>query len=523
MKRRSFLQQGLQGITLPALLGGFSVKAFGEASPFFDMFGLAEDTDHVLVLVQLNGGNDGLNTLIPLDQYSLYNAARSNIAIPESRVLALAGQKASGLHPSMTGMQALYNESKMAIVQAVGYPAPNFSHFRATDIWMSGSDSNQFVNTGWAGRYLHQFYPDFPIGYPNAKMPDPVAIQIGSVTSLALQGPAVNMGMSISNPTSFYNLVNNVQDPAPNTPAGKELTYIRNVARQTQQYADAIKTAAGKVAQQAPYPSPNALADQLKIVARLVKGGLKTRVYMVSMGGYDNHANQVNSTDRTTGTHANLLKTLSDAIKAFQDDLKLLGIEDRVLGMTFSEFGRRIRSNASTGTDHGAAAPLFLFGKNVKPGILGKNPTLPASATVNDNVPFQYDFRSVYASLLESWFCVEPSMVQALLLKNFQRLPIVDGRGCGIAPPNLPEGTVRNYPNPFESQTTIEFSTQGGHTLLQVIDMTGRVVAVLVDKEYPAAQTDRAVFQAGTMPAGSYYARLQNGSHTSTCLMLKLR
>lgn len=523
MKRRSFFQQSLQGVTLPALLNGFSVKAFGESAAFFDMFGLAEDTDHVLVLVQLNGGNDGLNTVIPLDRYSSYRNARTNIAIPESRVLSLGARKDTGLHPAMTGMQALYNEGKLNIVQAVGYPSPNFSHFRATDIWMSGSESNQLVNTGWAGRYLSHSYPDFPTGYPNTKMPDPVAIQIGSVTSLALQGPAVNMGMSISNPTSFYNLVNNIQDPAPNTPAGRELTFIRTVARQTRQYADTIKKAADRVTQQGVYPANNALAAQLKIVARLVKGGLRTRVYMVSMGGFDNHANQVNSTDTSTGTHANLLKTLSDAVKAFQDDLKGLGVEDRVVGMTFSEFGRRIKSNGSTGTDHGAAAPLFLFGKNVLGGITGTNPVLPASASVNDNIAFQYDFRSVYATLLESWFCLDGNTIQALLMKNFQRLPVINGKDCGLVPPLQGAGQVRNYPNPFEGQTTIEFSTAGGHTLLQVIDMTGRVIAVLADKDYPAATTDRVVFRGGSLPAGSYYARLQNGAHTKVCLMLKMR
>jgi len=523
MKRRSFLQNTLQGVTLPALLNGFSVKAFGEASPFFDMFGLADDTDHVLVLVQLNGGNDGLNTVIPLDLYSNYRNARTNVAIPENKVLSLSGRKDAGLHPAMTGMQALYNEGKLNIVQAVGYPSPNFSHFRATDIWMSASDSDKFVNTGWAGRYLNQAYPNFPTGYPNSKMPDPVAIQIGSVTSLMLQGPVVNMGMSISNTSSFYNLVNNVQDPAPNTPAGKELTYIRTVARQTQQYADVIKNAAAKVTQQGTYPTSNTLADQLKIVARLVKGGLRTRVYMVSMGGFDTHATQVNTTDTSTGTHATLLQRVSDAIKAFQDDLKFLGVEDRVVGMTFSEFGRRIKSNGSTGTDHGAAAPLFLFGKNVNGGITGTSPQLPASATVNDNIAFQYDFRSIYGSILESWFCLDNTTIQSLLLKNFQRLPVINGKGCGIEPVATGNGSVRNYPNPFESQTTIEFATNGGHTMLQVIDMTGRVITVLVDKTYSAAMTDRVVFNGGTLPAGSYYARLQNESQTKVALMLKLR
>jgi uncharacterized protein (DUF1501 family) len=153
------------------------------------------------------------------------------------------------------------------------------------------------------------------------------------------------MGMSISDPVNFYNLINGVQDPAPSSPAGFELTYIRTVARQSQQYADIIKTAALRVTSQSTYPTNNSLADQLKIVARLVKGGLKTRVYMVSIGGFDTHSTQVNQTDTTTGTHANLMKLVSDAIKAFMDDLKFLGVQKRVYGMTFSEFGRRIKSN----------------------------------------------------------------------------------------------------------------------------------------------------------------------------------
>ena len=144
----------------------------------------------------------------------------------------------------MTGMQSLYNEEKLNIVQAVGYPSPNFSHFRATDIWMSGSSCDQVVNTGWAGRYLNTEYPNFPEGYPNSTMPDPLAIQIGSITSLTLQGPTINMGMSITNPTSFYNLINNVLDPAPNNPMGHELTYIRTIAKQTNAFAERIVDAA---------------------------------------------------------------------------------------------------------------------------------------------------------------------------------------------------------------------------------------------------------------------------------------
>ncbi|MBD0286337.1 MAG: DUF1501 domain-containing protein [Flavisolibacter sp.] len=527
MKRRTFLKHTVPAATLlPAVINGFSIKAFSATNAFLQAALLpAADTDHVLVIVQLTGGNDGLNTVIPISAYSDYNRARTNIAIPENKILKLDNYARSGLHPRMTGMQALYNEGKLAIVQAVGYPSPNFSHFRATDIWMSGSDSNQVLNTGWGGRYLDLEFPNYPTGYPTSAMPDPLAIQIGSITTLTCQGPVVNMGMSITDPNSFYNLVNGIQDTAPNTPMGNELSFIRQVAQQTNKYTARIKDAAATVTQQSAYPSNNLLAEQLKIVARLIKGGLKTRIYMVSYGGFDTHASQAVATDTTTGTHANLLGNVSGAIKAFMDDVAFLGIEERVIGMTFSEFGRRIKSNASGGTDHGAAAPMFLFGKNVVSGVLGNNPAIPANATVNDNIPFQYDFRSVYASVLQQWFCVSQEHLQMILLKNYQTLDLVNGSACGISRPNpvTDDVLIANYPNPFTHNTTITFKTKGGHTLVQVIDAIGQVLRTLVDKEYPNSGTYNTSFESGVLPAGVYYARLQNGPVQQVRTMLKVR
>lgn len=529
MKRRDFFRQTLPAsVTLPALLNGFSVKAFTAQHPLVQaLSGNTTDTDKVLVLIQLNGGNDGLNMVIPIEYYANYTNARTNIAIPLNRVLPLNGSNTTGLHPSMTGLQGLYNDGKLSIVQAVGYPSPNFSHFRATDIWMTASDSSQVLQSGWAGRYLNVEYPNFPNGYPNTQMPDPLAIQIGSLTSLTLQGPSVNMGMSISDPSSFYNFLSGVEDPVPDTPWGKELKYVRLVARQTQAYTTVIRNAAAKVTVQGSYPGNNDLAAQLKIVAMLVKGGLKTRIYMVSTGGFDTHASQVNTTDTTTGTHANLMLKVSDAIKAFMDDLKGLGVDDRVIGMTFSEFGRRIKSNSSYGTDHGAAAPLFVFGKNVRSGVVGNNPAIPANASVNDNIPFQYDFRSVYASILKQWFCVNATDLQTIMLKNFQELPLCTNGACGTT--GL-EDVVRgagdelivNYPNPFVESTTITFRTRGGHTLIQIMDQLGRVIRTLTDKEY-ATGTYSLTFDSQGLPLGVYYARFQNGTLQQVRAMLKTR
>jgi uncharacterized protein (DUF1501 family) len=529
MDRRKFLKQTLPAAgMIPGVVDGFPIRAFAAENGFIQAAMLPYvETDKVLVIVQLSGGNDGLNTVIPIDGYGNYLNARKNIAIPETGILRLDGVSKTGLHPSLKGFQQLYNEGKMNIIQAVGYPSPNFSHFRATDIWMSASDSNTVINNGWMGRYLDDQYPGFPTNYPSAQMPDPLAIQVGSITSLTCQGPAVSMGMSITDPTSFYNLVDNVEDPVPNSPMGRELSYLRQIARQTNKYTERIRQAALAVPTQGTYPANNSLAAQLKIVARLIKGGLKTRVYMVSFGGFDTHATQVVGTNTATGTHANLLNNVSSAIKAFMDDAKGLGVQDRVLGMTFSEFGRRIKSNASGGTDHGSAAPLFLFGKDVMGGLTGNNPTIAANVTVGENVPYQYDFRSVYASVLQQWFCVPDNTLQQIMLKNFQSLPLVNNSKCASVRPGSSftneNVLVFNYPNPFTSSTKITFKTKGGHTLVQIMNASGHMVRVLIEKEYPDAGTHTVSFDGGYLAPGVYYVRLQNGQIQQVKGMLKVR
>jgi uncharacterized protein (DUF1501 family) len=525
MKRKDFLKNTIPVAVIPSLLKPFSVRVFGDSPALLDMLNAYVETDKVLVLVQLNGGNDGLNTIIPIDQYSNYFNARTNIAIPQNRVLSLTGINNAGLHPSMTGMQQLYNEGQLRIVQSVGYPNPNFSHFRSTDIWMSAADSDKVLTTGWAGRYLDDQYPGFPTGFPNTNAPDPLGIQIGSTTSLVTQGPSANMAISISSTSNFYNLINGVEDPVPNTPAGEALQYVRLVARQTNAYATRITDAASKVPQQGVYPN-NTLADQLKIVARLVKGGLKTRVYMVSMGGFDTHAAQTNTTDPLTGSHANLLKRMSDAIKAFQDDLKGLGVADRVIGMTFSEFGRRIRSNGSIGTDHGAAAPMFIFGSKVNPGISGVNPIIPVNPLVNDNIPMQYDFRSVYASMLKGWFCADNMTLENTLLKNFQQLDLCVNGNCSVTSVNDTRiagiTLISNYPNPFTDTTTIRFTTKGAHTMVQIMDAQGRVIKTLYD-QITAAGDYQIRFDSHLLPTGLYYMRFQNGITQQVKPMIKMK
>lgn len=532
MKRREFLGTTVPAaVAMPALLNGFSFTAQSESSsPLARLLGQTE-TDHVFVLIQLGGGNDGLNMVVPLDLYANYYNARTNVAIPQSQVLRLDGTDKSGLHPAMTALQRMYNDGKMNVVQSVGYANPNFSHFRATDIWNSGdtrTNRNERVHTGWMGRYLESEFPGYPDAFPTAEMPDPLAIQISNVPTLTVQGDIYSMGLSITDPERIYTFVNPFNDyPLTSPSANKELRFLRVISEKTKIYSDLIKAAYQRASTMATYPSNNGLADQLKIVARLIKGGLKTRVYTVSIGGFDTHKKQVNPGDTTTGNHANLMKQISDGISAFQKDLEMMNLDDRVMGMTFSEFGRRIKSNASLGTDHGAAAPLIMFGTHAKKGILGTSPDIPADIQVVNNIPFQYDFRSVYASVLEQWFCVKQPALDQILLQNYQSLPLIEGGPCGL--PETPDDNnnaadqllLKFWPSPYTVAATIQFSTNGGNTMIQQIDSIGRVVKTLTNQDYAAGTYNIDIYNDG-LPSGVYFIRLQNKSLQKVITVVKM-
>ena len=526
MKRRDFLRS-----TSLATLGGFTVRSF--SNPLVEALRSSTADDRVLVVVQLFGGNDGLNTVIPLDQYSLLSQFRNNVLIPDTQVLPLSGLPATGLHPAMTGIKDLWDDGKLSIVQGVGYPNPNFSHFRSTDIWETGADSNMVLDSGWLGRYLNMEYPNYPVGYPNTDVPDPLAIRIGGPVNLGLQHMGVNMGVAINNTDDPLNLVGSIyQDPVTADCKGEKLDFVRTVQRQTDEYGDVIEAAANAgCSMSSMYPTGNQpgaqLGQALKIVAQLICGGLKTRIYWVSDTGFDTHAQQVVDNDHTQGMHADLLQGVSDAIRAFQDDLEQIGIEDQVLGMTFSEFGRRIYSNSSGGTDHGSSLPMFLFGTQVIPGMLGTNPQIDPNSTQSTNLPMQYDFRSVYASVLKDWFCLDTVDVDTVLLNTFQPLTLVDPAGClssSVHELNQAAGTslLDVYPNPFVERTTVRFTSGGGRVLIQLFDEQGQLMRTLHHRETPAG-THTLDVDLGPLPVGVYYCRLQEGARQQLKHLLKVR
>jgi len=351
--------------------------------------------------------------------------------------------------------------------------------------------------------------------------------------NLALQNLGVNMAVAINNTDDPLNLTGSVYiDPVTGACSGSKLDFVRTVQRQTDLYGDVINAAAQPGCNLSTlYPSGNQpgaeLAQALKIVAQLICGGLKTRIYWVSETGFDTHAQQTDSVDHSIGAHANLLRGVSDSIRAFQDDVQLLGISERVMGMTFSEFGRRIYSNGSGGTDHGSALPMFLFGDKVVPGMLGTNPVIDPNSTPGTNLAMQYDFRSVYASVLKDWFCLEQTEVDQVLLNTFQPLSLIDPQGCidaSVHEANQGAGEVilDVYPNPFVERTTVRYEATGGRVLLQVYSEQGQLVRTLVD-QVMGSGTFTTDCDLGDLPAALYYCRFQNMGRQQVKSMLKVR
>lgn len=501
MKRRSFLQIGLGVAAAPILLNGIPVSAF--AGDKFETIGLlAKENDKILVLVQLSGGNDGLNTVIPLDRYNILSQARKSILIPEEKVLKLKDE--IGLHPAMTALQNLFRDQKLGVINAVGYPNPNYSHFRSTDIWTTASDSDKYITSGWLGRYLSEFHPEYPNTYPNEEYPDPLSITIGSVVSETCQGPLTRMGLAIPPTATFYDVSSIGNDNPPDTLAGPELEYIRMVISQTQVYTKTLEQAAEKgsnLSTKYPEYGKNKLADQLKVVAKLISGGLKTKVYVVNLGGFDTHSAQVDTTDTTTGLHANLLKQVADAIEIFQDDLRLQKLEDKVVGLTFSEFGRRIISNASLGTDHGSAAPMFVFGTNVNPIIHGVSPILPDAPKANDNIPMQFDFRSIYYSILKDWFEVPAANLTNIMMKNFDYIEVIKKSSTSIEDTVWDSLTI--YPNPAKDFIEIQNIDQSAKEL-KIYNNYGRLML-----HTPLSSSSQKV-NISNFSSGIYFVVLNN-------------
>jgi uncharacterized protein (DUF1501 family) len=418
--RRQFLRTTVLGgaltWTVPAFLADTFAALHGEAAASATQIVTGKDST-ILVVLQMAGGNDGINTVVPYTD-DFYHKARPKLGLTTQQILPLNGE--IGLHHALAGFKNLYDAGHLAVVQGVGYPNPNRSHFRSTEIWQTASDSDRVEKYGWLGRYFDNAC---------AGCDPTVGVDLGGQTPQAFFAKTPT-GISLANPQSYrflspghfrpgqvdlleesYEKMNDIPETAPDLnsggsigalaagmpePGGAVLPFIERTALDAQVSSNQIRGIVARAKNQAPYPATQ-LGNHLKLIAQLIAGGLPTRVYYASQGGYDTHTNQA-------GTQERLLKELGDAVNAFVGDLKAQGNLQRVLVMTFSEFGRRVAEN------------------KVKAGLLGRYPSLAPQNLFEGDIKFTVDFRSVYAGVLEGWLKTEGAPI---LGRQFEPLQVV--------------------------------------------------------------------------------------------------
>lgn len=516
MKRRNFIKNlSLASLSLPFISNGFGMQAITKK-----LFGSSKNAeDRVLIIIRLNGGNDGLNMIIPLDQYDNLMIQRPNIILPQNQILSLTNSV--GIHPIMTGMKTMFDQGKLTVVQNVGYPEQNRSHFRSSDIWTSGSlDINQ--TSGWMGRYFESEQANFPEDYPNIDFPDPFAISLGSELSTTCQGLMGNFSHAVSDPFNAANLLEtSVENDG--TYYGSQIEYIATMLNQTNEYGNQISVASNSGNSLSTlYDPTNSIAVQLKYIAQMISGGLKTKVYILNINGFDTHDSQVLQTNTTQGEHADLLKKLSDAIAAFQNDLQLLGLEERVAGMTFSEFGRQVASNGSFGTDHGDAAPLFLFGKCVNSGIIGPNPQINNQIDGQSGVEMEIDFRDVYASILKDWFEVPVSSIQNLFEHNITFINVLSGCTLGLSEDESLDLKNIVFPNPTPSNCTLKITTLNERVSVYIYSITGQMIKEIGSKDLSEG-THLIPCETSDLPAGNYLIQVIKNSGAFSLKLQKIK
>jgi uncharacterized protein (DUF1501 family) len=419
LTRRDLLKRGITFISLSLMSRYMMMQVNPSYDSVFAQASTVSESDRLLVIVQLNGGNDGLNTVIPY-QNGLYYDARPRLAVPSEQVLPLEKDLGIGFHPQLTHFQQLYDSGKLAIVQGVGYPNANRSHFRSTDIWMSGHPE-KVVGTGWIGRYLDHSIARFH----GASFP---AANVQGTLPLTLRGNQIVV-------PSIQSLDSYQFQTDPRYPQDREsrvATFQRihsqtitddpyrsilyNSGLKAVESAADLQEAAQKYTSSIQYPA-DPFGQALKLVAQILTGGLGTQVMHVSIGGFDTHANQ--NTDNFN--HPLLLQYVDAGLDAFYRDLQEHHIADDVIIMTFSEFGRRVRENGSLGTDHGTAAPMFILGNRVRGGLHSEYPSL-SQLDSNGDLIHTVDFRQVYATILEDWLQTDS---KEILDGSFQKLNFI--------------------------------------------------------------------------------------------------
>jgi len=426
MKRRNFIKLTSTASAF-SLLPSQVTASLNIAKSFLD----CTISNRKLVLINLAGGNDGLNTIIPINYYDVYSNLRPSIKIPSNGVNSyinldetLDETQQIGLHPSLTGIKNLYDNDLLRIIQSVGYPSQNKSHFASTDIYSTANDGNNWdngSNSGWIGRFMESYYADL------IQNSYPLGVEIGSKSnSLGFHGESEH-GLSVNingqDPSGFYSLISGMAGEPPNnipiSDYGHELEYIIQTDTLSNMYSEAISNSFNNGQNAVSYPDTD-ISNQLKTVARLISGGLESKVYMVKLSGFATHHGQNQADNDILGDHNDLLTKLSSAVTAFMNDLSAMNLKNDVVGLTYSEFGRKAAENGSLGTDHGEIAPMFVFGAPVKGGVSGFNPDLNEA---NENNGYQiqtiqFDYRDTLGTLLQDYLGADNLALDATFFNN---------------------------------------------------------------------------------------------------------
>ncbi len=544
MKRRQFIK--LSSTASAIGLMPFQVNA---SLKLMNSFFNCDVSNRKLVLVELAGGNDGLNTVIPISAFTDYQTLRPNIHIPSSLYLPLNQIDTSltgtnqdiALHPALTGFQNLYAADQLRIIQSVGYPSQNKSHFASKDIYATGNDGSNWNNgsdSGWIGRYMEQAYADLiPANYP-------LGIQIGSQnTNLGFHG-IVEHGLALNingqDSQNFYSVLSGLggtpPENIPNSHYGEELQNIINVDALSNQYSEIISNSfnAGSNSATTTYPDTN-LADQLKTVARLMRGGIQSKIFMVKLGGFDTHNNQNQASGDIQGDHYELMSQLSEAIEAFMSDLNSDSLADDVLGITFSEFGRKAQENGSLGTDHGEVAPVFAFGKPVKSGVSGVNVDLSEAVSSNNFQiqSVQYDYRQTFATIMQDFLGSNDAVVDAAFVGNMNSESFTDYKipdlvkseflvpeSCydgSLSTPNQTLAEWSVYPNPFKTDFFVKSENQHLKTSYELRNYLGQRV-LSGDLEFV---NGNAKIQTNNLQNGLYILTLKNNIESHVQKLIK--
>lgn len=462
MKRRTFLKTAAAA-TAAASLAKYNAKALPDPK-LVPNETIADD--NIMIILELFGGNDGLNTIIPVYNDEYYNL-RPVLAYPENMTYRF-GESDVYFNPNLVeghyneGLLGLLKDGNLAIVEGVGYVDPNLSHFRSQDIHHSGinsSDPKVKLLSGWLGRYFEQLLPNYPLEIPE----HPLSVAIDGTLPLLFHGTNGHMGIAVNDPDKFYEMGQGMTPTVPLFPTPesdyyeKEFNFVHVIAKQSEVYAQEVKNAYDIGKDKIKTSFSEGLAQKFATISALIAGGLKTKAYFVRLGNFDHHAQQMQSD--FTGQHPSLLLEVANSITEFMQEAHEQGFADRIAGMTMSEFGRRAYDNGSRGTDHGAASMQFIFGgEYVNAGYYGDKPNL-TELDVDGNIKHEFDFRTVFQAFLETWFGADKTMTRNVFGDDYVPLDILSPRFSSVNEPlAMKHNQALNvFPNPSNGQINITF------------------------------------------------------------------